>query len=239
MQIEREKHSKTRSTFSFSSLLSWFGTFTPQFKAYLHSIRQQNDEENFSAIIKDIFLVFRRYLLEISKIPKGSQRASWAHREIDNEIALSPSTFVSCKKGCNACCFFEKQITEDEAELIIEFVQSEGIKIDETKVFHQATRYDQGIFWDVKSREDSRCVFLDEQGACGIYSVRPAVCRKHRVTSPPQECVKGPEGQVEQDSQLMPELITSVALSLPDNTLGAMPLMLREKMTRTGAAGQE
>jgi len=33
------------------------------------------------------------------------------------------------------------------------------------------------------------CPLLEQDGKCGVYSVRPIVCRLYRVSSPPSGCV--------------------------------------------------
>lgn len=65
---------------------------------------------------------------------------------------------LKCQKGCCACCRDHLTVTQGEAALIRE------------------------KFPDVlleKPHPSGACAFLDETGACRIYSARPYICRTH------------------------------------------------------------
>ncbi|MES2857019.1 MAG: YkgJ family cysteine cluster protein, partial [Bdellovibrionota bacterium] len=75
------------------------------------------------------------------------------------------------------------------------------------------------------------CVFLSEDGRCGVYSARPAVCRKYHVVSPKENCGSDTLPVIPK-IDLVPELIASAALSLPDNKIGFMNDLLNERINR-------
>jgi uncharacterized protein len=107
--------------------------------------------------------------------------------------------YISCKKGCNTCCNLAVDMTEIEAELIKKFVienfTKEKIDIIErnlsisrlycpdTEVLNRT----EGLkFKYFKLKRP--CDFLDENGECSIYKVRPLACRKYFVLSSPEIC---------------------------------------------------
>ena len=225
-----QKESQEKKIFDFNSLLSWFGVFTSQFKNHLILFQKTNTPSDFMALAQEIFTLFRRYLFDMSQIKSGPKRARWLHQQIDTDMKASESKEISCGKGCGHCCHVEKQITNDEAELIVDFIEKENIFFAEVELKSQADRYEQGVPWSSLIVRENRCVFLNQEDSCDIYSVRPTVCRKHRVFSSPTECQKGPEGIIEADAQLIPEILTSAALSLPGNESGPMPVQILDRL---------
>lgn len=82
------------------------------------------------------------------------------HAEIDrivNRLSERHGDRLQCRRGCNACCLDDLTVTAVEAERIREH-QGEWLA--------RATPHPEGA-----------CAFLDEAGACRIYSDRPSVCR--------------------------------------------------------------
>lgn len=63
---------------------------------------------------------------------------------------------LSCRQGCSACCVEGLSVLPVEAALIL----SAGLA-------------------PPARPQPGRCVFLDEDGACTVYPVRPVVCRTH------------------------------------------------------------
>jgi hypothetical protein len=72
----------------------------------------------------------------------------------------------------------------------------------------------------------NRCVFLGNAGACQIYEDRPAICRKHVVTSSPSLCTT-PGGSVLPVQVILAEILLSAATSLDGAMFGSLPKMLR------------
>ncbi len=102
---------------------------------------------------------------------------------------------VSCKRGCGACCYQYVSISFIEALLIGEFVVRlwtkervdkalEDLDAHTHLMHHDTERY----FFDRKP-----CPFFVHgegkwAGECGIYNVRPLVCRTQFVVSDPALC---------------------------------------------------
>lgn len=72
----------------------------------------------------------------------------------------------SCRLGCHSCCKPGLTVNSLEAENIR---QGLSPALAEKMRLLEATDAYQGL----------RCAFLESDGACGIYSLRPLVCRSH------------------------------------------------------------
>jgi hypothetical protein len=64
---------------------------------------------------------------------------------------------LQCRRGCNSCCVDGLTVFEVEAENI--------------------RRHHGDLLADGAPHPEGGCAFLDEQGACRIYTHRPYVCR--------------------------------------------------------------
>lgn len=120
------------------------------------------------------------------------ERARLAHRETQkyiNEIIQNPivKKYMSCKKGCTACCYSQVAVTSDEAILLADLVKK-GVKIDYERLKKQADQGNNYRDWYNLNYKDRSCVFLSDKGACQIYDDRPLVCRTNMVLSDPQLC---------------------------------------------------
>lgn len=100
------------------------------------------------------------------------------HHAVDAAVAPLESLHrerLQCRRGCAACCVDDITVFEVEAARIQE---------------HHGDLLREG-----KAGPVGGCAFLDEQGACRIYAVRPYVCRTQGLplrwldvdTSPPTE----------------------------------------------------
>lgn len=114
---------------------------------------------------------------------------------------------ISCRKGCFSCCYHLIPVSAPEAWMLADLVASfpEPRREAVMRRFDQARRkmMEAGLLGGrsgspgeqpsekEKALEYFRlgipCPFLDE-GACSIYSKRPAVCREYLVTSPAALC---------------------------------------------------
>lgn len=215
-----ENRPKPPTSYSFEQLLGWFGRFTPQFKFRLLSLHRQFDAATFDNFVRDTLRVFRSLIFDLAKVPKGPERARKVYSLVDAELQASPPTGVSCSAGCGSCCkSFPKQITDDEADLLATLVRTGVAPIDLDELKSQAA----------SELHHMRCLFLGQDEKCRIYSDRPMVCRKYFFTSPAAHCSSADEG-VTPRIDLMPELIASAAMSLPDNDIGFMPRQLAKRL---------
>lgn len=130
------------------------------------------------------------WMLKLSLIDDTAERTDIVHRLIDTALKRGENSApeVSCKKSCSACCHTQITLAPSEARKIRAYaIESlEGIDFDRAK--RQAMIQDPRLYPLQLSWRDSACIFLDDEGACSIYSVRPMSCRKILVLSDPLLC---------------------------------------------------
>lgn len=153
--------------------------------------------EFFLKISRDL----ERAVKEVEALPRGATRAKIVHSRaqaaIDTHFPKNPrdKKAVSCF-GCtqSGCCHTNVDVTESEAVLLADLVESGAVKVDRDLLKLQAGISDEkegkvGIrAWEKLSFENRRCVFLTAEGKCGVYEDRPSVCRKWFVTDDPKYC---------------------------------------------------
>lgn len=112
---------------------------------------------------------------------------------------------VKCAKGCNKCCQDYFAISEIEFAIIMDYLYSKwgsektseiihkGILLANEFEKHNPKYYEQldecttgkslfecaRIDYVNMPEKQDKCVFLDEEGGCSIYEVRPLICRTH------------------------------------------------------------
>jgi Fe-S-cluster containining protein len=132
----------------------------------------------------------------ILAMPPGKHRAREIHRRVDEAIQyfgeIKPEAMksVRCHKGCGHCCRLWVGVTRDEGKLLAEAIREGRVSIDRTRLEVQRTWISPMDFIG-KPREEASCVFLGQDGACGIYEDRPSVCRAVLMASDPELCRTG------------------------------------------------
>lgn len=142
---------------------------------------------------------------ENSKAAKIIELYEKITRELDEQIYGKVS--VKCKKGCNECCKDYFGISEVEFAIIMDYLYGrlgsekteeiikKGISacVDFEKrnpsYFKQLEQNVTGMSGYESMKMDivnmpekqDECLFLDEDGGCSIYAVRPIICRTHGV----------------------------------------------------------
>ncbi len=116
---------------------------------------------------------------------------------------------VSCKKGCDACCYQIVPVSAPEAFMIHDLVaampeaRQEAVLtrviaaeeallafgLDETSFATMANDNELRKVLIAWHRQGVACPFL-EDGACSAYGSRPSGCREYLVTSPAENCSK-------------------------------------------------
>lgn len=99
---------------------------------------------------------------------------------MQNEVGSNPASQCGKRRPCNGCCHKNVNIFRDEAKLLLPYLPDDkGI----------------GYLKGVTTRDDldrakqrRACVFLNTAGKCGVYDIRPAICRAYYVTSNPKHC---------------------------------------------------
>lgn len=129
----------------------------------------------------------------IAALPPGPDRARGLHRRVDAAIrafeTIRPQAVsaIRCHQGCAHCCRIWVGITSDEALLLAEGVRSGRITLDMNRLERQR-HWGCPTDFATHSREEARCVFLGEEGNCGVYEDRPSACRALLVASDPEFC---------------------------------------------------
>ena len=92
-------------------------------------------------------------------------------------------SLIACAAGCQSCCVVNVSITLLEGISIVSFLR----QLDSSTLAQIASILDK-LWRDVRGLDDDerlltrrKCAFLDDQGWCLIYPVRPLFCRS--VTS--------------------------------------------------------
>jgi Fe-S-cluster containining protein len=111
---------------------------------------------------------------------------------------------VTCTRGCNACCRMQTLVYMPEAVAIVDrYPKLVAQKIDElaahariveklcAKYNNESTRYENEIAQDWWALQLA-CPFVLKNGDCGVYEMRPVVCRTHLVADDPERCKKVP-----------------------------------------------
>lgn len=109
---------------------------------------------------------------------------------------------VTCKEGCAHCCKMAATATVPEMVPVVEYLASRSDwnrrrPVLERQLAHQLQEFAGVNVIDEAERvaffqRQLPCSFLMKDNRCEIYAVRPAVCRYHMVTSPPENCAHGP-----------------------------------------------
>ncbi len=195
-------------------------------------------KQNFDRLKKSVPFtkLFRRLLLSLSRIPCGASRALASHQEIDTFIAEALKNPVAeknlkCKRSCTFCCHTQVSVTQDEVELLIHEVKQKGIKLDLERLKLQSLVSEYSKDFYRLDYEDRKCVFLNDQGECGIYEHRPAVCRINYSFSEPIQC--STEDGIEKTQRLLridkADLVIMAAFKL-SKRVGSLPRLLWEQL---------
>ncbi len=204
--------------------LGFMASSTPQLRATIAQLRQQLPPEEFESLLGNVRSLFEKFKAKLQEFAPGSDRASALHAMMDRELSAAGKLPVACREGCAGCCHYEVEITQDEAALLREVVQA-GFPIDHERLAKQAARERQSPEWSRFWSRDNRCVFLGENGGCQVYASRPAICRKHLVTTPARACTT-PGASVAPVQVLLAEILLSAATSLEGTKFASLPKML-------------
>lgn len=129
--------------------------------------------------------------------PTGPIRAALVAEMVDEAIKLwfiqhpKLKADIKCKSGCSNCCHIRVTATPDEAQLIIQACEHDGIPVDWDTLSKQVKFAGSTGDWVSLQNSHKKCVFL-KSGQCQIYPVRPASCRAYMVSTPPSWCLPSP-----------------------------------------------
>ena len=106
---------------------------------------------------------FQNYLDLIGLIDRHNDRVTTAYADE-----------LTCRQGCTACCRQDLGVSRVEATSILAWLAQNGLADHDPA----RTPHDDHPFFDDLSGGDA-CAFLTRGGGCGIYPVRPLICRTH------------------------------------------------------------
>ena len=126
----------------------------------------------------------------LRRLEKGKSRALTIQDAVDLSISQMPQDIarkVQCKKGCANCCRINVDISDDEAELIGDYLKEKPELVDMERLELQKDWKEDDY---IKSFQGDKgvCPLLQEDKTCGIYPVRPVACRVFLVKSDPKYC---------------------------------------------------
>ena len=128
----------------------------------------------------------------LKKLTNPILRAKFVHEAVDEfnqEVFTHPlvKQYSPCTMGCSACCHTQVSVTEDEAILLARIVK-QGLPIDLNQLQHQMKAKDDDSEYYKMPFAERKCIFLQEDGACGVYEDRPSVCRTNAVIGEAAQC---------------------------------------------------
>jgi Fe-S-cluster containining protein len=131
---------------------------------------------------------------------------NFMHEQLDDAIARRDAEIgarMACKKGCNQCCSAAVLITEGEAIAVAEWLRENpdvrarfeaayvgwSAKIG-TLAAESGDQRDanETRAWALRIQERQAMCAFNHEGACSIYPVRPALCRKAHALDTNQFC---------------------------------------------------
>lgn len=98
----------------------------------------------------------------------------------DSVEELAGHREVACRAGCSHCCVLNVAVLLPEAAVIAAWLEQQTPVNDRESLQQQLRQQAVRVRWMEDSERIHRstvCTFLDQAGRCGIYPVRPLVCR--------------------------------------------------------------
>lgn len=211
---------------------------------------------------EEVIEAINKYKEHLKKFEPGLARTAAAHESLDSIMVDEDAQMEeacqddpeewgayqppSCKKGCTFCCHRLVVVTDGEAQLlarklrIIEGVEgtTNAISTKTQELLNEQAKYsvNQDLEYFFLPKEQNKCVFLDNQGACKVYEHRPMECRKLRVVSDPYHC--SPEAKINGEDTIElcntygPEYVASAAADLETSDLMPMARALLGRLEK-------
>ncbi len=114
----------------------------------------------------------------------------WAEMLIGTQDAKERS-LIACHAGCDHCCVVNVSVSLVEGAMIVNYLEglTPGDKDVVVKRLDRLWRRIRGLDDEERLALRSSCAFLDDNGWCCIYPVRPLYCRSVSSTDP-EDCKK-------------------------------------------------
>ncbi len=103
----------------------------------------------------------------------------------DLHLSLSDTSRVACGPGCDSCCVVNVAVLPPESEAIVGYLQ-QNLSVSSLGSLHKKlmTLHDSthGLSEEERIMANQCCAFLDSNGNCSVYPVRPLLCRSVNST---------------------------------------------------------
>lgn len=168
---------------------------------------------------------------------RGKERALEAMAVTDHFVDLVDKTGIACKEGCGGCCHKKVDISESEAQLIVDYLIREkaafSLKRMQGQVAHD--KMSDADYWKLP-KDERRCPFLGDGEKCTIYPVRPVACRKYMVMDSAEPCSDPNVGvQIKVAYSANAEIMASALIALEKNTHGILAKKVLDEIQRIAA----
>jgi Fe-S-cluster containining protein len=138
----------------------------------------------------------------VSSLLTGLERLFATTETLIQQHEDGDRSLLACRAGCQDCCVVNVSITLLEGIAISRFIQQWG-ETERTEVEQKLDtlwRAVRGLEDDERLMVRKKCAFLDKQGCCTIYPVRPLFCRS--ISSTDVEACRGAvTGQIFGDTE--------------------------------------
>lgn len=85
---------------------------------------------------------------------------------------------LDCRAGCGSCCIVNVAVLVPEALAVVEFLEAQWADASELEErLDSLWRSIRGVDDEARVCMRQPCAFLDAQGRCSVYPVRPLLCR--------------------------------------------------------------
>lgn len=126
-------------------------------------------------------LVLRETLADTAITDRASRAAEIVHKVFEASAKATPSKLdIACRKGCNYCCHGQVSATAPELFLIARAVRNSKLPALEREAVVERAARTIGLSAADRFGKKIPCALLVD-GLCGVYALRPSVCRQ--VTS--------------------------------------------------------
>jgi Fe-S-cluster containining protein len=127
-----------------------------------------------------------------------------AEEKVASAVTDEELKHMACHKGCSTCCQVNVAVLPPEAVSIAEFLReklSPGEIQELREKMHSLLNEIKYLTDDERLFVNKKCAFLTDAGSCGIYPVRPLLCRS--VTSADAEACRAAITMVALDRGVM------------------------------------
>jgi Fe-S-cluster containining protein len=174
--------------------------------------------EEYDRISKHIAVLSNFYKNTKDKNQAVRMIYSWVDKQISEYPDKAKKQIKCGGKGCSFCCNIHVMCSLDEAQLIKNYAESKGIQIDKQRLKKQSKL----TVGDYILSPHKRCVFLDNDGSCKVYDVRPLACRMHNAVTPVELCDTDKSMGAETASYAEPHVYAAVIALSQFSTINGM-----------------